>query len=152
MKPVLRIKVDVALGLTEETLALLGALFPNANIPVSVKTEKPEKDVKPAAQPEKQPQQAQQPVKQAQPAQQSVQEPTKPAQQVEQKPVEKQQAEQQDSSSITIEKVRTLLGTKINDFRDDVKNKLDALGAKNLSSLNPADYGTFYNFLMDLKK
>lgn len=46
-----------------------------------------------------------------------------------------------------IEEVREKLKEKVNDHREAIKAKLTELGAPNVSSLDPAKYGEFMDFL-----
>lgn len=51
----------------------------------------------------------------------------------------------------TIEQLRELLGTKVNDHRSAIKEKLTSFGAKNLTALEVANYGAFHKFLTELQ-
>ena len=50
----------------------------------------------------------------------------------------------------TVELVREKLKEKVTDHRSEIKTKLTELGAPNVSSLDPAKYADFMNFLNSL--
>lgn len=52
---------------------------------------------------------------------------------------------------IKIEDVRALTAKKVGTFRREIKAKLTELGAPNVTSLDESLYGTFMDFLNDLK-
>ena len=52
--------------------------------------------------------------------------------------------------SLTVEEVREKLKEKVSEHRAEIKAKLTELGAPNVSSLDPAKYETFANFLDNL--
>ena len=54
------------------------------------------------------------------------------------------------STSITIEQVRQALATKINGHREEIKNKLNSLGAPSVTKLDPAKYSEMFTFLNSL--
>lgn len=59
-------------------------------------------------------------------------------------------AQAASSASKTIEDVRGLLAKKVNDHRDEIKNKLNELGAPSVTKLNPSKYDEMYDFLNNL--
>ena len=69
--------------------------------------------------------------------------PTKPA-------PAKSTAQEASSGSKSIEEVRALLVTKVNDHREVIKQKLEELGAPSVSKLDPSKYDEMFNFLNDL--
>jgi hypothetical protein len=50
-----------------------------------------------------------------------------------------------------IEDIRTLIGKKIQGHRTEIKSKLTALGANNVTSLEEGKYQEFIDFLKELK-
>jgi len=46
--------------------------------------------------------------------------------------------------------IRTLMASKVNDYRSEIKAKLTELGATNVSTLEESDYKDFYSFLQQL--
>lgn len=49
-----------------------------------------------------------------------------------------------------VEDVRKAMAAKVNDHRDELVSKLRELGAKNVSSLDPAKYGEFIDYINSL--
>lgn len=47
----------------------------------------------------------------------------------------------------TIEQVRQALAAKVNGHREEIKAKLNSLGAPSVTKLDPAKYSEMYNFL-----
>ena len=54
-------------------------------------------------------------------------------------------------SKITIESLRTLLNEKVTNNREVIRAKLAELSAKNISTLDPANYQVMHDFLNSLK-
>ena len=54
------------------------------------------------------------------------------------------------SASKNIEDVRGMLAEKVNEHRDEIKQKLNKLGAPSVTKLDPAKYDEMYNFLESL--
>ena len=54
------------------------------------------------------------------------------------------------SASKNIEDVRSMLAEKVNEHRDEIKQKLNELGAPSVTKLDPAKYDEMYNFLESL--
>ena len=54
------------------------------------------------------------------------------------------------SASKNIEDVRGMLAEKVNEHRDEIKQKLNELGAPSVTKLDPAKYDEMYNFLKSL--
>lgn len=145
----LKVKVNVNVSLSSETMDFISLLMTGkvAELPEKVKAEPVEKKETKA------------PVEATKPVAQQVVKPTAvesakttpppPTKAVESaKPTES--AKQSDGEH-TLEEVRTLLGEKVNDHRAAIKEKLTALGAKNVSTLEPQNYDEMYNFLFALK-
>ena len=59
--------------------------------------------------------------------------------------------EEEKSEGIKIEDVRALTAKKVGTFRREIKAKLTELEAPNVTSLDESLYGTFMDFLNDLK-
>lgn len=55
-----------------------------------------------------------------------------------------------ESEEVTIEQLRGLLAKKVGDNRDAIKEKLGELGAKNIATLDLADYQELFDFLTEL--
>lgn len=49
--------------------------------------------------------------------------------------------------SVTIEQVRQALAAKVNDHREEIKAKLNSLGAPSVTKLDPAKYTEMFSFL-----
>lgn len=49
--------------------------------------------------------------------------------------------------SVTIEQVRQALAAKVNGHREEIKAKLNSLGAPSVTKLNPAKYTEMFSFL-----
>lgn len=62
----------------------------------------------------------------------------------------KPEPQAQPASTISIESVRTVLATKVNDHREAIKNKLNELGAPSVTKLDPSKYQEMYDFLNSL--
>lgn len=54
------------------------------------------------------------------------------------------------ATSISIDDVRSLLTQKVNAHRAEIKAKLSALGAPNVTSLDPSKYAEMFEFLKNL--
>lgn len=67
----------------------------------------------------------------------------------EEKPAEAPKKEKADDG-ISITEVRTLLATKVNDHRTEIKNQLTKLGATNVTTLDADKYQEFVDFLNSL--
>lgn len=52
--------------------------------------------------------------------------------------------------AVSIQDIRTLLASKVDNNREAIRAKLAELGAKNVTGLDPQNYGSFYEFLKDL--
>lgn len=55
-----------------------------------------------------------------------------------------------EAPSVTIEQVRQALAAKVNAHREEIKEKLNSLGAPSVTKLDPAKYGEMYAFLIAL--
>ena len=63
----------------------------------------------------------------------------------------KEAAPVKEETVIKLDTLRTLLSKKVDANRDAIKDKLTELGTKNLTTLDPKDYQTMYDFFMGLK-
>lgn len=63
----------------------------------------------------------------------------------------KEAAPVKEETTIKLDTLRTLLSKKVDANRDDIKDKLTELGIKNLTTLDPKDYQTMYDFFISLK-
>ena len=63
----------------------------------------------------------------------------------------KEAAPVKEETTIKLDTLRTLLSKKVDANRDAIKDKLTELGTKNLTTLDPEDYQTMYDFFMGLK-
>ena len=52
--------------------------------------------------------------------------------------------------AVSIQDIRTLLASKVDNNRETVRAKLTELGAKNVTGLDARNYDSFYEFLKDL--
>lgn len=73
------------------------------------------------------------------------------------KKVEKPEPMPMDSNSslgsdpaVSIQDIRTLLASKVDNNREAIRAKLTELGAKNVTGLDARNYDSFYEFLKDL--
>lgn len=133
----IKISVEVSVNLSENTQNFIKSLFGNAIAP-SAPAAKPAPSApavpaKPApAKPTPQPAAPAQTQSAAKPA------PSAPA------------APAASSASKNIEDVRGMLAEKVNEHRDEIKQKLNELGAPSVTKLDPAKYDEMYNFLESL--
>lgn len=136
----IKISVEVSINLSENTQNFIKSLFGNAIAPSApaAPTAKPAPaapaaPAKPApAKPTPQPAAHAQTQSAAEPA------PSAPA------------APAASSASKSIEDVRGMLVKKVNEHRDEIKQKLNELGAPSVTKLDPAKYDEMYNFLESL--
>lgn len=136
----IKISVEVSVNLSENTQNFIKSLFGNAIAPSA--------PAAPAAKPA--PAAPAAPAKPA-PAKPTTQ-PAAPAQtQSAVKPAPSAPAAPAASSaSKNIEDVRGMLAKKVNEHRDEIKQKLNELGAPSVTKLDPAKYDEMYNFLESL--
>jgi hypothetical protein len=136
----IKISVEVSVNLSENTQNFIKSLFGNAIAPSA--------PAAPAAKPT--PAAPAAPAKPA-PAKPTTQ-PAAPAQtQSAAKPAPSAPAAPAASSaSKNIEDVRGMLAEKVNEHRDEIKQKLNELGAPSVTKLDPAKYDEMYNFLESL--
>lgn len=136
----IKISVEVSVNLSENTQNFIKSLFSNAIAPSA--------PAAPAAKPAQAAPAA--PAKPA-PAKPTTQ-PAAPAQtQSAAKPAPSAPAAPAASSaSKNIEDVRGMLAEKVNEHRDEIKQKLNELGAPSVTKLDPAKYDEMYNFLESL--
>lgn len=52
--------------------------------------------------------------------------------------------------AVTIQDIRILLASKVDNNRETIRAKLTELGAKNVTGLDARNYDSFYEFLKDL--
>lgn len=52
--------------------------------------------------------------------------------------------------AVSIQDIRTLLASKVDNHRETIRAKLTELGAKNVTGLDVRNYDAFYEFLNDL--
>lgn len=138
----IKISVEVSVNLSENTQNFIRSLFSGAAISTS--------QVKPSATPAAPVKQASQPAPAQTPKPQApaaAPAPTKPAA----TPAPGAPAAQAASSaSKSIEDVRKMLAQKVNEHRDDIKQKLNEFGAPSVTKLDPSKYDEMYNFLESL--
>lgn len=72
-----------------------------------------------------------------------------PAQDVE-KPAPAPDPEKVEDPAVSIQDIRTLLASKVDNNREAIRAKLTELGAKNVTGLDARNYDSFYEFLKDL--
>lgn len=136
----IKISVEVSVNLSENTQNFIKSLFGNAIAPSTPAAPAakpapaaPAAPAKPApAKPTPQPAAHAQTQSTAKPA------PSAPA------------APAASSASKNIEDVRGMLAEKVNEHRDEIKQKLNELGAPSVTKLDPAKYDEMYNFLESL--
>lgn len=136
----IKISVEVSVNLSENTQNFIKSLFGNAIAPSTPAAPAakpapaaPAALAKPApAKPTPQPAAPAQTQSAAEPA------PSAPA------------APAASSASKNIEDVRGMLAEKVNEHRDEIKQKLNELGAPSVTKLDPAKYDEMYNFLESL--
>ena len=130
----IKISVEVSVNLSENTQNFIKSLFGNAIAPSAPAA--PAASAAPAkpapAKPTTQPAAPAQTQSAAKPA------PSAPA------------APAASSASKNIEDVRGMLAEKVNEHRDEIKQKLNELGAPSVTKLDPAKYDEMYNFLKSL--
>lgn len=129
MEPI-KISVDVTVDLSESAKAFVTALFtkPSTTAPEApTASTKPVVLAKPTAKP----------VVLAKPASEAPAAPAKPAISA-------------PASTVTIEDVRKALSEKVNAHRNEIKDKLSALGAPSVTKLDQSKYQEMYDFLIAL--
>lgn len=52
--------------------------------------------------------------------------------------------------AVSVQDIRTLLASKVDNHRETIRTKLTELGAKNVTELDARNYDAFYEFLKDL--
>lgn len=125
MEPI-KISVDVTVDLSESAKAFVTALFAKSSTPAS---EAPAAPAKPASEAPATPAKPAAPAKLAASAKPATSAP---------------------ASTITIEDVRKALSEKVNAHRNEIKEKLSALGAPSVTKLDQSKYQEMYNFLIAL--
>ena len=130
MEPI-KVSVDVTVDLSESAKAFVTALFAKSSTPASEAPAAPAKPVSEA------PAATAKPVAAAKPASEAPAAPAKPATSA-------------PASTITIEDVRKALSEKVNAHRNEIKDKLSALGAPSVTKLDQSKYQEMYDFLIAL--
>lgn len=136
----IKISVEVSVNLSENTQNFIKSLFGNAIAPSA--------PAAPAAKPT--------PAAPAAPAKPAPAKPTpQPAAHAQTQSAVKPApsapaAPAASSASKNIEDVRCMLAEKVNEHRDEIKQKLNELGAPSVTKLDPAKYDEMYNFLESL--
>lgn len=136
----IKISVEVSVNLSENTQNFIKSLFGNAIAPSA--------PAAPAAKPA--------PAAPAAPAKPAPAKPTpQPAAHAQTQSAVKPApsapaAPAASSASKNIEDVRRMLAEKVNEHRDEIKQKLNELGAPSVTKLDPAKYDEMYNFLESL--
>ena len=117
-KPVMTIKLELAINLSEDTKAFLASVLNSSQLipfaATALTSEAKDKEESPAPAPAPVP------------------------------------APAPSTTSITIESIREELSKKVNDFRNEIKEKLNELGAPSVTKLDKSKYQEMYNFLMAL--
>ena len=73
-----------------------------------------------------------------------------PAEKVAEKPAEKVAEKPAATTGVSIEDVRKALSSKVNEHRQEIKEKLEELGAPSVTKLDPSKYEEMYNYLTSL--
>ena len=73
-----------------------------------------------------------------------------PAEKVAEKPAEKVAEKPATTTGVSIEDVRKALASKVNEHRQEIKEKLEELGAPSVTKLDPSKYEEMYNYLTSL--
>lgn len=55
-----------------------------------------------------------------------------------------------EEPAVSIQDIRTLLASKVDNHREAIRAKLTELGARNVTGLDARNYDAFYEFLKDL--
>jgi hypothetical protein len=74
----------------------------------------------------------------------------KPAEKVAEKPAEKVAEKPAATTGVSIEDVRKALASKVNEHRQEIKEKLEELGAPSVTKLDPSKHEEMYNYLTSL--
>lgn len=130
----LKLSVSVSIDLTDNAKSFLQILFANL-LNQEQPTERPVVAKSVAAEP------AEKPVA-AEPAEKPVA--TEPVKKKAQKP------KTDTDGHVTLEDIRTAVIDKLNDHREQIKNKLTELGVQNVTKLKEDDYAEFFEFLKSL--
>ena len=73
-----------------------------------------------------------------------------PAEKVAEKPAEKVAEKPAATTGVSIEDVRKALASKVNEHRQEIKEKLEELDAPSVTKLDPSKYEEMYNYLTSL--
>ena len=73
-----------------------------------------------------------------------------PAEKVAEKPAEKVAEKPAATTGVSIEDVRKALASKVNEHRQEIKEKLEELGAPSVTKLDPSKHEEMYNYLTSL--
>lgn len=57
---------------------------------------------------------------------------------------------EESDPAVSIQDIRTLLASKVDNHREAIRAKLTELGARNVTGLDARNYDAFYEFLKDL--
>lgn len=57
---------------------------------------------------------------------------------------------EESEPAVSIQDIRTLLASKVDNHREAIRAKLTELGARNVTGLDARNYDAFYEFLKDL--
>lgn len=131
----IKISVEVSVNLSENTQNFIKSLFGNAIAPSASAAPAAKSAPSAPATPAKP---TPQPAAHAQTQSAAKPAPSAPA------------APAASSASKNIEDVRGMLAEKVNEHRDEIKQKLNELGATSVTKLDPAKYDEMYNFLESL--
>lgn len=122
-KPVMTIKLELAINLSEDTKAFLVSVLNSSQLipfaATALTSEAKDKEESPVPAPAPVPTPASAPAP--------------------------------STTSITIERIREELSMKVNDFRNEIKEKLNELGAPSVTKLDKSKYQEMYNFLIALE-
>lgn len=133
----IKVAVEVSVNLSENTQNFIKSLF--TGVPHAISAPATATVAKPAEKPvEEKKSDTKKPVEPAQTKQSAEPAPSAPA------------VPAASSASKTIEDVRRLLAKKVNDNREEIKNKLNELGAPSVTKLNHEKYDEMYEFLNQL--
>ena len=131
----IKISVDVNVNLSKETLAVIAAVMGGAS---PSKTKKLAKTIKEDVKPEKE---------DVKPEKEDVK-PEKEDVKPEKEDVKPEKEDVKPEKQLEV--LRSLLRDKVADHREEIKAKLNDLGAASLTKLDPEKYSDMYRFLISL--
>lgn len=155
------LKIDITVSLSKETMAFLSGLMHNSCQCTNVSGTVPATEVVPV------PTTTDEPAKPARARRKSADKPStettdttgkpEPEEKPEETPAPEVKEPEKDEKpadekepEYKIEAVRKAMAAKVNDHRDELVSKLRELGAKNVSTLDPAKYGEFIDYINSL--